>query len=193
MQYIYLNRPVTLYGLRGKDDLLAPLRIDASTNTMQTIDYEHHEIHAGDSYTASYKADIGNGANLDLLIVTPDTAKYAHLTYELDVEAETDVMIYEGAIATAGAAVVAYNRNRNSANAAGLVVTSTPTAITAGTTVIRSYHFGAGKSFGGGARAVREFVLKRNTKYLFRLTNATTSNNYMAVKLDWYEHTDQEA
>lgn len=164
--------------------------VDGTTGVRTVIDFAHSEIHEGDSFTASYKADVGNGATLDLLIVTPNTTKWAHFTYELDCEAETDVLIYEGAAATAGSAVVAYNRDRNSAVTPTVVVTSTPTGITAGSTIIRSYHLGTGKSFGGGSRDIHEFILKQNTKYLFRLTNATTSNNYMAVKLDWYEHTN---
>lgn len=177
-------------GYRSVGERFDPCRMDSSTNSLQTIDYGHHEIHAGSAFTASYKADIANGATLDLLVVTPNTDKYAHFTYELDVEAETDVLIYEAPTATAGDAVVAYNRNRNSSNAATVVVTSTPTSITAGTTIIRSYHLGTGRTFGGGSRDNHEFILKKNTKYLIRLTNATTSANYMAVKLDWYEHTD---
>ena len=159
-----------------------------SGDSICTIDFAHCEIHEGESFTASHKADVANGANLDLLIVTPNTDVEAHFTYELDVEAETEISLYEAVTATAGTAVAAYNRDRNSANAATVVVTHTPTGITEGTTLIRSFHLGSGKSFGGGERAVHEFILKKNTKYLFRLTNATTSANYMAVKLDWYEH-----
>jgi len=162
--------------------------VDDTTETLQTIEYEHHEIHSGSSFTASYKADITNGATLDLLIVTPDTTKWAHFTYEFDVELETDILIYEGVTATAGSEVISYNRNRNSLTAPTVVVTSTPTGITAGTTLLRSYHLGSGRSFGGGARSTHEFILKQNTKYLVRLTNSTANNNYMAVKLDWYEH-----
>jgi len=185
MSYFSLIR-----GFRSSDSTSQPLRLDKATNSLQVVDYEHHEIHSGSSFTASYKADIGNGANLDLLIVTPDTTKWTHLTYDIDVEAETDIMFYEAPTATAGDAVVAYNRDRNSATTATTTVTSTPTSITPGTTIIRSYHLGSGRDTGGGERGTHEFVLKQNTKYLFRLTNATTNNNYMAVKLDWYEHTN---
>jgi len=177
-------------GFRSSDSTAQPLRLDKATNTIQTMSYEHHEIHAGSAFTISYSADIANGANLDLLIVTPDTTKWAHLTYDLDVELESDINIYEAATATAGSAIVAYNRDRNSATTATVVVTSTPTSITTGTTIIRSYHLGSGRSSGGGERGTHEFILKQNTKYLFRITNSTTNNNYMSVKLDWYEHTN---
>jgi len=135
--------------------------VDTTTSVRTFIDFAHHEIHEGDAFTASYRADVGNGANLDLLIVTPNTTKWAHLTYELDVGAETDMLIYEAPTATAGDAVVAYNRDRNSATTATVTVTSTPTGITTGTTIIRAYHLGTGKSFGGGARDVHEFILKQ--------------------------------
>ena len=168
------------------------VRMDASTNSLQTIEYEHHEIHSGSSFTTSYVADIGNGANLDLLIETPAGTKYAHFVYEVDVEAEAALLIYEAVTATAGDAVVAYNRNRvGTPTAATVVVTSTPTSITEGTTIIRSKHMGSGKTVGGGDRGSHEFVLKPSTKYLFRLTNATTGNNFMSVEFDWYEHTDK--
>ena len=168
------------------------VRMDASTNSLQTIEYEHHEIHSGSSFTTSYVADIGNGANLDLLIETPAGTKYAHFFYEVDVKAEAALLIYEAVTATAGDAVVAYNRNRvGTPTAATVVVTSTPTSITEGTTIIRSKHMGSGKTVGGGDRGSHEFVLKPSTKYLFRLTNATTGNNFMSVEFDWYEHIDK--
>lgn len=159
-----------------------------SGDSICTIDFAHCEVHEAESFTASYKADVAGSANMDLLIVTPNTDIRAHFTYELDVEAETDIILYEAVTATAGTAVVAYNRDRNSTTAATVVVTHTPSAITEGTTLIRSFHLGSGKAFGGGDRAVHEFILKKNTKYLFRLNNVTASANYMAVKLDWYEH-----
>ena len=49
---------------------------------------------------------------------------------------------------------------------------------------------GSGKAIGGGDRGTHEFILKPATKYLFRVTNSTASDNYMSVILDWYEHTD---
>lgn len=181
-----------IYGKTGDTTYQAP-RIDAATHALETIEYEHHEIHSGSSFTVSYSADIGNGANLDIAVITPDTTKYAHLTYEFDVEAESDFKIYEAATLTAGTAIAAYNRNRNSLTAATTSVTHTPTSITTGTTIIRDFHIGSGRTWGGGDRAQHEFILKRNTKYLIRLTNATANNNYMAIKLDWYEHTDKTA
>lgn len=158
-------------------------------DAITTIDFAHHEIHEGDAFTASYKVDVANGANLDLLIVTPNTDKRIHFTYVVEVELETDGAFYENVTATAGTAVAAYNRDRNSLTAATLVVTHTPSAITEGTTIIRSGHYGSGKTIGGNDRTVNEIILKKNTKYLLRLTNViANATNYMSVRLNWYEH-----
>ena len=172
-----------------------PPRIDTATRAINTIEYEHYEIHSGSSFTCSYQNEVAGSENLDLLIVTPAGTKWAHLVYEVDVEAETQVYIYEAVTATAAAnPVVAYNRDRNNTiKTPTVVVTHTPTDITEGSTIIRSYHLGSGKAFGGGARGVHEFILKAGTKYLFRLTNLTVSDNWMSVIIDWYEHTNKDA
>jgi hypothetical protein len=180
----------TIKGLTSDTTSQVP-RIDTATHTLQTIEYEHHEIHLGSSFTCSYTADIGNGANMDIEIVTPDTTEWAHFLYELEVEAESHLTIYEASTLTEGTALVVHNRDRNSATANTTLVYHTPTGITTGTTKIREAHIGSGKTIGGGNRGTQEFILKRNTKYLIRITNATTSNNYMSIKLDWYEHTNK--
>ena len=48
-----------------------------------------------------------------------------------------------------------------------------------------------GKGGGGGeARALHEWVLKQNTKYLLRITSHTDAN-VISVSFDWYEHTNE--
>lgn len=175
---------------RPTDGDIVPLKFDHATSVLATVDHEHQKIHEGAAFTASFKADVAGGGVMDILIVTPNTTKYAHFTYEIECELETDILFYEAPTATAAAnPIVAYNRDRNSATAATVVITHTPTSITEGTTIIRSSHVGSGKSYGGGERATHEFILKKNTKYLLRLTNAVSNaTNQIAVKLDWYEH-----
>lgn len=165
--------------------------IDAITEALNTITYEHHEIHSGSSYTADRNVELANGATTDILLVTPDTTKYAHFLYEFEVQAETSFTIYEAVTATAGTAIVVTNRNRNVTNPATMTLSHTPTGITTGSTILRQHHLGAGKSLGGGVRGNHEFILKRNTKYLIRITNLTVNTNWVSIILDWYEHTDK--
>jgi len=165
--------------------------IDSSTNSLQTITYEHHEIHSGSAYTLSYLADLANGGVADILIVTPDTTKYAHFVYDVTVESEANVKFYENVTATAGTAIPIYNRRRISGNTPAVTVTHTPTGITTGTTIIRERQIGTGKSSGGQDRGSHEFILLPNTKYLFRVTNTVTTANQISIQMDWYEHTDK--
>ena len=123
--------------------------------------------------------------------MTPDTTKWAHLVGSVVTEAEAHVYFYEGATLSngAGTAVTAYNRNRNSATAATVTVTHTPSIAATGTLIFET-HFGSGRGVGGQVRAVEEWVLDQNQTYLLRVTNATALNNYIAINLNWYEHTD---
>lgn len=167
------------------------LRVDSATGALNVIDYAHHEIHGGSSFTADYTVELGNGATIDILVITPNTTKWAHMEYNLLCELETELKIYEGVTTSNdGTGLTEFNRNRNSATAATTVVSHTPTVTNTGT-LIRTKHFGTGKTSGGEAREIGEFILKQNTKYLYRITNATTSNNYISFILNWYEHTNR--
>ena len=167
--------------------------VDSATNALNTITYEHHEIHAGSSFTANYTVELGNGAVIDILVVTPNTTKWAHMVYSLICELETDFKFYEGPTTTNdGTGLTEFNRDRNSSTAATTVVSHTPTiAGGAEGTLIRQKHFGSGKADGAEGHDVHEFILKQNTKYLFRITNGTASNNWISFILNWYEHTNK--
>lgn len=165
------------------------LSTDSSTNAVNTIDYAHHEIHGGSSFTADYTVELANGATIDILVVTPNTTKWAHMEYILMCELESEIKIYEG-VTTSNDGTGLTEFNRNSATAATTVVSYTPTVTDTGT-LIRTKHLGAGKTAGGESRDLSEIILKQNTKYLYRITNATTSVNYITFILSWYEHTNK--
>lgn len=166
-----------------------PLFIDPSTEAMPTVEYAHHEIHEGDHYFVKGWMDLTNAQVFDFLATTPDTLKWAHMLVAFSSESEAHVTIYEGTTTSAdGTAVTAVNRNRNSTNTAGLVVTHTPTITDVGTQIV-SYKMGSMQKSGGEARGNNELILKQNTKYLIRITNDTALNNWFDYLADWYEHT----
>ena len=186
--------------------IVKPYLIDEFGNTAQmlgdnyyqgspiVIDVEHHEIHCGDSYRAIRKVDLGNGASDNILITVPNetgtelTQKKYHLTIQLDTELEADYSFYEAPTTTAnGTAMTFYNRNRNSAFTTGLTIHHTPT-VTADGTLLDGDHWGSGRNAGGAQRGELEWVLKNNTKYLLRITNSTSNNNYISWKIDHYIH-----
>jgi hypothetical protein len=181
----------SMYAKTGDTTFQVP-RLDTITHSLQYVDYAHHEIHSGSSFTVCHTADIGNGANMDVQITTPNTTTWAHLVYEFEGESEFDFNIYEAPTTTGGTTLDIFNRNRNSAATSTLSAVHTPSVSGTGTR-INCFHAGSGKTIGGGDRGTHEFILKQNTKYLFRITNSTTNNNYMSLKLDWYEHTNKTA
>jgi hypothetical protein len=175
-----------------------PAGIDGSTNTLQTIPYEHHEIHSGSHYFISGVTDLSINNVFDMQFTTPDTTKWAHLVFLLSVESETEWYIYEGAtINVAGTTVTPRNNDRNSSNVSGMTVAGiTNTSVgnadadtaTAGATEIAHGIIGAGKD-GGVIGREKEIILKQNTVYCFRgIANAA---GYISYIVEWYEHTNK--
>jgi hypothetical protein len=64
------------------------IRIDASTNSLQVIDYSHHEVHAGSHYYTQGFTTLGNDPGVDdilrVKLVTPNTAKWIHFLYAIE-------------------------------------------------------------------------------------------------------------
>ena len=179
---------------------------DNDTYALNVISYEHHEVHGGASYDAFGTVDLASGGTMNIAIVTPNTLRYSHAVLAVSSELEAAINFYEGFVpsgtadgGTIGVAVTAYNRNRNVSTTATTLVYTGATVGTAvgGTagTLIWATHQGGGAAafrFGGEQRGVSEWVLKANTRYLFQIINATTSANYNAWEVDWYEHTNKE-
>jgi len=188
----------TLYGFINSTQAV-PLRVDASTHSIQTLTYEHHEIHSGSHYYIEDVADLSLNNVYDMQWVTPNTTKWSHFIFELNCESETEWMIYEGAVITnAGSAVVAINNNRNSTNTSVNTITSQlntslananlDTSVLAATEIAHGI-VGAGKDSGSVTRS-DELILKQNTTYCMRAI--ATAAGYINFRVKWYEHTDKD-
>ena len=166
--------------------------IDDASGGKVTIEFEHHEIHEGDSYTIQTFNDIDDAANFDLGVTTPNTTKWGHFVMETEIEAEMELYLYEGATISSGSAVTPINRNRNSSNTSGMTVVSGPTVGATGSLLVKQ-KAGSGKKIGGTTRDANEFIFKQNTKYLFRITNVSGSDaQFASIRITWYEHTSKE-
>ena len=90
------------------------VRIDAVTNSLQVINFSHHEVHEGDSFGCIGVVDLANGAVLDLQITTPNTTKWLHFTISYDTESEIVFEFYENpTINTPGTTLAPIHHNRN--------------------------------------------------------------------------------
>jgi len=182
---------MSIKGYRASDQSDHPIRIDQSTNTLQGIDYAHHEVHAGSHFEYSDLITLGLGATQDYIITTPNTAKWAHMVFELWGSAITTFELFE-ATARAGIALQSvFNSNRNSANLPTTTVHKGSGAGADGTRILvlgggsASGQFRGGTSHGNG----EEIILRANTKYILRVTSGTAANN-ICLAMEWYEHTN---
>ncbi|GAF84061.1 unnamed protein product, partial [marine sediment metagenome] len=166
------------------------------TGAMKMIDYSHHEIHGGGAYTLSQRSAVNAfdiAAPMSFSIVTPNTTRWAHMVIsgECNTPAFWELFEDNGVAANfdvAGGVIVnSINRNRNSANASGLLVTTAP-VITQATVAALIASEAIAKSSSGGER--HEFMLRQNTQYLVRATSYA-DNNEGSLSLNWYEHTDK--
>jgi hypothetical protein len=107
-------------------------------------------------------------------------------------DAGFDIKLYEDYTGTGGTALTPINRNRNSDNATGLVITHTPTGGADGSVIWQDAPGAAGnpsQSAPGTSQGRGELILKQNTIYLFRVDGA--NDDIITYNFDWYEHTDK--
>lgn len=189
---------------RVKDDLiLQPLvnsvvnvnsPIDFTSQALVTVDFAHHQIHAGESFVFTYTdGDLDVGENINLLLVTPNTTEWIHMIFVVSGIGQTNISFYEDVGFTGGSSLAAFNNNRNSLSGSTMNIFLDPTGGSGSGTLIFSEIGGSdsvgivsGASSNTGERI--EFILKQNTKYLFKV-NSGTANNRVAVELVWYAHT----
>ena len=191
------------------------VEIDASTNSMQIIDYEHSEIHSGSAYAAHYENTCTNtGEQSVIAFNTPNTTKWIHIIAVCSSTSIVRCSIVENPSIDndEGTDLTVWNRNRNSANTSGVTtiesspeagkVTSFDETQAAGaniteTTQLDSIVFGAagtgasGRGIGGSARGQLEWVLDQNNQYAFIMESLDASDNVHTIELFWYEHTDK--
>ena len=187
------------------------VRIDASTNSLQSVDYAHHETHGGTHWTVFIQDDsVASGNKLSFSFKTPNSALLSHLVVDVASSGESITALIEDASSTADGdgevAAPAINRQRDSGGASSLLEdTTTGSFNTAGLnkyskavgaadhptgTTIDCLTAGSGGKSGGAARSSEEFVLARDTVYA-AVMESKAAGNHMILKLDWYEHTDK--
>jgi len=175
------------------------VQLDASTNAMVVIPYEHHEVHDGTHFTYTrVDSDFDIADEIVLLIITPDTDVAAHVLFNLTAAFDTTVELWENTAALghgSSGVLDVFNNNRNADTVNTTTINDSDGGGADGTLIFLS-HFGistglgANQVIGGGSgRADEEWVLRRNSKYLFKVTSGT-DNSSVSIKLSWYEHQD---
>ncbi len=176
------------------DGLPVELRNGEGTNSLATLEYPHHEIHEGNHFYAYKTASLTNGQVLTLAFIIPESAKQFHVFMEFDVATACTIDVLEDVTSFAGGAAFTILNNRRDfqdrkASGATCLVghTGSDLVVPTGGTEIYAQSLGAGNRSGGTLGHDAELVLKRNSNYLFRITNGTTTQG-VTIILQWYEH-----
>lgn len=157
------------------------------------LDQAHSKVHDGVFYShAARQADMAAAATWDMVFVTGGTA--THMAFELAAGASFQYDFYEGASITAGSGVTAtaLNMNRLSANTASTYFVNSATVGTVGSILKPGFMPGGddktavGSSDSGFARAP-EMILKKNEKYLIRMTNMAAVTATASMQFGFYE------
>ena len=188
-----------LYGYDGIG-FTRPLSVDGATNTIQTIGYEHHEVHAGSHYFVVSSVDLPINDVLDFTWVMPNTTKWIHWTWKITTSSAMAWYVYENAVIVNALAntVTPFNNDRNNTtNTSGTVMkyeiqadldaANVDTNVT-GATLIKSGITGAGRD-GGSFERGTEIIMKQGATYCLRAV-ATAAGN-ITFDMEWYEHTNK--
>lgn len=167
----------------AKDDL---------TGLIGTIDVVHHEIHEGEHFfIQNYIEVVGSGV---LNHVWLTGAKDVHMTFSVNgADAGIILQTYEGVTADSdGTLLTPLNNKRESLTASTVTVRRNPgNIVTTNATLLRSSRLGTSggvaQRTSGNIDRGNEAILKKNTKYLVRVTNLSSSANNINVDYQWYE------
>ena len=167
-------------------------RVDDSSRVMISIRYAHHEIHAGNMYSASYYvASVANGDSI-MAYMQLGAAASAHMEMFIEVEGKFNFWIYEGREYndTGGDDVTERNRNRWVSDASNITISVDPTLMSAAGTQIDYGYVPGGtgpKSTGGESDTREEWIFKKSTNYLLKCVNASGQAKGAKIHLLWYE------
>ena len=129
-------------------------------------------------------------APLNILLIAPDDDKLIHLGVAISIVSAGSFDTFEddGNLAhfnvSGGVALTSLNRNRNSLIASDVLAYSAPT-VTAATDDARILSERIGGVLGGDVREGSYLILKKNTKYLFRI-RTDADNNEGSITLSWF-------
>lgn len=103
------------------------LKKDFITGGLVAIEYEHHEIHGGNSFMCHYSVDVSDITHRTAITFkTADTLKLGHFVASVHASSVAMAYIYEDVIIDGGsagepAAVVIYNRYRDGTGTSGFI------------------------------------------------------------------------
>jgi len=178
----------------GDDEEFYYPLIDRSSRSDTNIDLNHHEIHEGDHFFVAEYITLGNVAVANFVLEVG--AKDVHFVFAVWSDlAGFIVQTYEAITASADGTVIPILNNCRPLKSIVSLATLRQDPATIGSIVglvrLRNSKVGSGGNassrVAGSLQRSDEVVLTKNTKYLLRITNLSTSNNDINYAMAWYE------
>ena len=173
-------------------------RLDESSGCSVSIDHLSHDVHEGNHFYVENYVELDSGDSLYVKLVTPDTSKRMHFSWEIDSSGILTTTLDEDATGgmTGGSAVSILNNDRNSSNTSEVVLTSGVTAPTGYTTRVANQKMG-GDGYrrtyvGGSSGSAGEMILKNDTTYCRTFTSGS-DGNILFFRASWGEETPENA
>ena len=131
---------------------------------------------------------LADDASIQILLTTPATVDVGIGVQALSA-GNSELKIYEGATSvTGGTLFVPKNRNRASTLTSNAGVITDPATATGTTVIYESLVIGGTGGHAAGAGASTDYAIcKRNTSYLFVLTNRSGQANIAQLSIVWVE------
>jgi hypothetical protein len=186
------SQPVHHLAGAEADALDLALEKDHESGALVMIDYEHSRVHEHQMFSLSLVNEaLVDDAAINFVITTGAT-KELHLIPAFSVGGDARVIVSEAPTTSGGSAATPRNMYRPATETAEFTVVSGATISNVGTLLwdaIIPGGTGPG-SAGAHVRPGTEWVLKKSTKYLIRLTNIANTTQPASLNMEGYEVED---
>jgi len=165
---------------------------------VRSINIVHQRVHNGQAFLAFHNhSSLGDGSAINIYMKTGNQSAPPHLIASISATDSIDFEILENPTVTANTGVNGveiFNKRRSSENTSmvsdnasspAINKIATDVTVTGDGTIIQKEVIG-GKKQSINIDLAREWDLKANTAYVFRVTSRFASNR-VHLHLDWYE------
>jgi hypothetical protein len=174
-------------------DKIEPMRMFVDHGDhVNSIPWDHVYLHSGDSYVLSvYEASIADNGTIQIIVNVGSTYNL-HMVAAANVGGNAVGRLYETVAYTGGTPETAHNRNRESSATTSGTFISSPATVDLGSAILIEEDLLPG-GIGGNALGAQgttreEMILKRDTTYMYEITNIAGTAKPMSLHLEWYEH-----
>lgn len=167
--------------------------LEHATGAVAVIDNDHKYIHKGQLFESFVKTTILAGGTYIVAIKTPLDKELHYRPSGISPSADkVTVELLEGGTYTGGTDIPVINHKRSGGLSATQAVKGGVTVSAAGTLITQVFlpgSTGVGQSITGGAfsGATNEWILEKDTVYLYRIANGSAESNTVQVNFFWYE------